>query len=1143
MPTGYERLPESTGVASDLRRGEMAATPARTGDAAGRTHAFWRARLAVRRAGVQWQLLAVVTAIAILASTLITSLTLLVSATELGAVRGALAESSGRPADLRVTLTRPEQPLDAPRERVERALDAVIDDAATSTSTAMATSDLLWLTGDDDVNRLLYVGELDGIEQQAALATGGWPSAGSTTEVALPEAGASALSLGVGDSFTTVGTRTEPGLTMTVTGLYRVESPDAAYWAADRLAGVGHDPDFMVPGTGGSVRTDLVGPVILADGALDTAQIPVERLTVRLTPDFSGVTVQSLDRLAVRLSTAGATIPAAIGDVAKGVDYSSGLDSVVRSVTSAMAVTRSTVVAVSLLLFVLALAALAQAARLLTEARVGERHLMRARGAYSRQILGLAVVEAALIAATAALLSPVIARGVYALVAGQPAMVASGMPGDSGFPPVVWAVAAITAALFGLVLVAPLVRREGSFHEGEQGNARQQRFSGLQRSGVDIALIVLAGVAYWQLLSYQGAPGGTDLGVDPVLAAGPVVIMLAGALIAVRLVPTVARVTERIAERSRGAVVSLAAWEVGRRAQRATAAILLLTLALAVGTFSHAFLATWRQSQLDQAAFALGAPLRITAEAGDTAVPIDAERVIRLDGTVAGENERVTFLGAPDGKQASILGLTVEARDLLTRGRLADAGGSVVADSLTEPGAYEQVIELPDRTTGISAVVRVTPEKPLLAVAARLTMLVEDKAGVQYLVNLGDVRADGEETEVRGLLPDGKAHNGLAVIGYQVRAFVTDPLLGGLTKQTMTRVHIRELGALGVAVSSTPIDELESRTVTVGTMDAWRVTGEGMDTEFFPRPSNETGWQFGLNVTLPENLGSTVATYVHTSWPLVGDVQAVLSEQLADDLRAKRGDRLTLIVEGAAVPIYVKKVTATVPGAASATDFGPLGGGPTGAERVVVVDEQNLSRAFFQEGVITATNEWWADVAPGADEAQYLKRLGVSTPTLTVQSAEQLGLEMQQHPVRVATQAALWLVIAGAIALATAGFAVHATGSLRSRATEFAQLRAVGLTRQRLVGIIGIESLLLCVLGVVFGVGLGLILAWLVAPLVGVSADGSSPIPSVEVHIPVPDILLMIGLLGVVLAALVLVAARVQRVAEPATALRQGEER
>lgn len=385
----------------------MAPTSPRSGRPAIGSHALWRTRLSIRRARIQWQLLAVVTAIAILASTLIASLTLLVSATELGAARGAMADATS--AELRAVLVEPEQPTTAPRERVVEALDAVLGDAATSTSTSMALTKLLWLTGEDDVNRLVYLGDLEKVRDNANLVAGAWPTADSTDEVAMPEYGAAALSLGLGDTFTTVGSLATPGVTVTITGLYRTENPDQTFWGSDRLDGAGHDPEFIVPGTGGSVVTDAVGPLVVAPGALDAAGIPVDRYVVRVTPDFSAVTVDALDALALRLTTAPQDAPAAIGEIAKSVDYISTLDPVVRSVTSAMAVTRSTVVAVSLLLLVLAVAALAQAARLLTEARVGERHLMRARGSSSSQILGLAVVEAALIAALAAGLSPLIA--------------------------------------------------------------------------------------------------------------------------------------------------------------------------------------------------------------------------------------------------------------------------------------------------------------------------------------------------------------------------------------------------------------------------------------------------------------------------------------------------------------------------------------------------------------------------------------------------------------------------------------------------------------------------------------------------------------------------------------------------------------
>ena len=82
----------------------------------------WRARLVTRRARVQWQLVLVVTAIAVLACTLISSLALLVAATELGAVRGALTSAPESETEIRGTVSRPIVPITEARETLETAL-------------------------------------------------------------------------------------------------------------------------------------------------------------------------------------------------------------------------------------------------------------------------------------------------------------------------------------------------------------------------------------------------------------------------------------------------------------------------------------------------------------------------------------------------------------------------------------------------------------------------------------------------------------------------------------------------------------------------------------------------------------------------------------------------------------------------------------------------------------------------------------------------------------------------------------------------------------------------------------------------------------------------------------------------------------
>ena len=86
---------------------------------------------------------------------------------------------------------------------------------------------------------------------------------------------------------------------------------------------------------------------------------------------------------------------------------------------------------------------------------------------------------------------------------------------------------------------------------------RQGRTTPAQRLGLDLALVAVAAVALWQLRLY-GAPltlnaRGT-LGLDPLLVAAPAIGLVAGAVLALRVVPRIAELGERVLVRGRGLV-------------------------------------------------------------------------------------------------------------------------------------------------------------------------------------------------------------------------------------------------------------------------------------------------------------------------------------------------------------------------------------------------------------------------------------------------------------------------------------------------------------------------------------------------------------------------------------------------------------
>ena len=87
-----------------------------------------------------------------------------------------------------------------------------------------------------------------------------------------------------------------------------------------------------------------------------------------------------------------------------------------------------------------------------------------------------------------------------------------------------------------------------------------------------------------------GAPLTTNargaLGVDPLLVAAPAIGLLAGAVLAIRIVPRLAQLAERLLEPRRGLVLPLTGQQIARRPLRYTRTALLLMLAASLGTFA-----------------------------------------------------------------------------------------------------------------------------------------------------------------------------------------------------------------------------------------------------------------------------------------------------------------------------------------------------------------------------------------------------------------------------------------------------------------------------------------------------------------------------------------------------------------------------
>ncbi|MFJ6940251.1 FtsX-like permease family protein [Streptomyces sp. NPDC101132] len=595
------------------------------------------------------------------------------------------------------------------------------------------------------------------------------PTAGVEVPAALPQAAARRLGIAPGARLRLTDRLTGTPLTVRITGTYQARDTGDPYWQLDPLAGR-------------AVRTGVFttyGPLLADPALLASGRTSTGTSGWLATADPAALTTGRIDALRAAATGGPEALRAEPGFTA-GATVRTALPAVLAQTSRALVVARSTLLIVALQLVLLAGYALLLVARLLADQRSGETGLLRARGASRARVAALATAEALLLAAPAALLAPLLAGPLTHLISGY-----AGTGDGTGFrtvPPAgVWAVAAAVALCCAAAVVSPALTAAAD------GTVRLRRgregaLPAPVRAGADLGLVLVAGVAYWQLDRRTGAAGpsaaaDSGLGVDPLLVAAPALALLAGTVLTLRLLPPLARLAERRAARSRGLGPALAGWHLSRRPLRGAGPVLLLVLATAMGTLAVGQGASWDRSQRDQADYATGASVRVLdARPGG---PGQAGLYAQWPGVRQAAPAHRTTVDLSGGRTATVLALGTDhaAERLLLRRDLADEPATALLRALspdrpadTEPGAAGSRsgtgsgsgpgpgIHLPGEARALTLDLRLTatptggrgtprtdlPAAPEAQVPPPvLTVLAEDRFGLPYELTAGPVPADG----------------------------------------------------------------------------------------------------------------------------------------------------------------------------------------------------------------------------------------------------------------------------------------------------------------------------------------------------------------------------------------------------------------
>jgi hypothetical protein len=1003
----------------------------------------------------------------------------------------------------------------------DRRLDAQVEAAAREAFSATGVA--VFRSGESEPftadGRTIVFGFFDDIARHAQLVTGRWPGSDSApVEVAVPDAVARALELRVGRSVQARSRLNESRVVRArIVGIYGALNPSSAYWWGNPLTTAGAH-----------------GPLVTTRQAFFALGLEDVELRWRLQPEARRLSIdeaaplrRELERLPGRLNEGRA----------EGEQFAldTNLPEILASASRSLRLARAGVLVPSIQLALLAIYGLIVTAALLIERRRSTNESLRLRGATTAQIVSTATIEAALIALPAVAVSPWLAAGSLRALNYAGPLADIGLRLEPRVSASAYALAAGAGAVCvaGLVLPALWARRIAIV--GERRRLPVAQFA--HRVRLDLVLAAVALLGYWQLRRYHSVlvSNRGDLGIDPFLVAAPAVLLLAGAVLSLRLVPLAASLVERIVPSTEGPVSALGFWQLARRPRAYARSVLLLVLAVAIGVFAATYSRTWHRSQVDQARYTAGADVLVEpADVPGAPAQIGLASAYRALGV---EEALPAATDLPDlGRFGTASGslLALDAQRAAGVVRVRDDFASRPLTELLRPLASGRgelaSLRLPGRPTRLALSAELaagpatpTPEPPIFGggrASRSFYVYLRDADGVLHAYRLGDLAPRQTRRFVLEFPQRPRYPLDLVAVEVEVEVPYLEPRRVAFVLRSLELATGAEKRWQRVSLDARP----------------WRAALSGIESPY-ERPRVEAVATAGGSVRAALSTGSYLyageerATTDVVLRPGRDSVPSVPPVLVSDSFLAATGAEV-----GQVIQLALARATQPVRIAGSFHRFPTL----DPATPAVVVDLPTYSAvSFAAHGEVVRPSQWWLRTGVDRDVAAQVR--APPFRSLGVVSRSERERALLEDPVPLGVIGALALGFVVAAAFAAVGFAASAAAAARARALEFAVLRSLGLRTSQLSGWISLESGLVVALSLAGGTGLGLLVSWLVLPYVALGTSGAPPVPPVLVSVPWRTVLLLeLALLAALVAVALVLVVRI-RALRPAPVLRSGE--
>jgi len=708
------------------------------------------------------------------------------------------------------------------------------------------------------------------------------------------------------------------------------------------------------------------------------------------------------------------------------------------------------------------------------------------RGASTTQVVGLSVVEGLVIAVPAVAIAPFLAQiavrslgftGTFDPITGGSALPATLTP----------AAFLLAGAGAGLSLLAMLLPSFAAARRGivdvKRDQARPAARGLVQRYYLDLAVVALAGLMLWQLDQRGSVFDPDSVGgwsADPLLLLSPLVFTLAVAAMLLRFYPPLLRLGVRLLMLVQGTAVALGLRRAGRAPSAYARLMLLVVMAVSVGTFAASYGPTVDRSFTERTQYEGGVPFRgpVFDASGGWRVD-DLETVRSIDGVSDAALVHRGTIKAASGTNLPLLAIDVPfARELLwfREDFAEDADLDFLLAQLESAVPAGGGLEIPADTTELHVAVRTEGElegQPRVSIQ----MTFVDATG-RYLHSFSSTAAGVGWVASVSKVP--------STLVPPVRLVSME-----LTDQTTARLRVEgalvfdDIEAVSADGTRTMIEDFENEF-------RWTIYGPPGDDELFERVDdrvrsgrNAARWTWNTTVSANRRV-------LALNDPVV-PIASLMNAPAMGAFGTSVGGTPFAALDGVLAPVSVRARVELFPTMTPDQGF-------------VIVNYEHLRSLAGTIALpeLRVRDELWLDFDPGVSiEDQEAIVASLRNREAPVELVGRSGLLLSRQleeigadpTIQASGSGILSVAFVSVLALSSLGFVVTLVLSARRRTVEFAVLRTVGTSSWQILRAMLLEWGTVLVIGTTIGILLGRQVASIMLSFLEVTEDGVPVLP------------------------------------------------